>query len=502
MERDESTLEDISVSDAEGNWKIERTQQIYCNRDLRLDDVTFLGFDMDYTLAPYNQAELDALSVELTLERMVRERGYPEDILALERSPNFAIRGLVVDRAMGNILKLDAHRHVGKVFHGLTEVTREERHAYRQSSIRLDDGRYQLIDTLFALPEAYLFAALVGHLESTGKPHRDWGRLFDDIRYCIDLAHRDGSIKSAIMTDTARFIVKNSSLAWTLHKFRSAGKRLFLLTNSYAVYSHHIMSFLLDDVLPEYANWQNYFDIVITGSKKPSFFTERQPFIEVSTEGALGQEEYSHLSRGKIYQGGNLIDFERMLGTRGGGICYIGDHIYGDIVRSKKSSAWRTVMIVQEMESELQRTDEMRAEMAHMEEVDADIQRLSEQIAFDQRQAFMLGEEIDAIARRGGTEGELASLRQTARKTKRSRDTLTKRRKELIADLVEAEARFDAHFNAFWGPIFKMGNENTLFGEQVEDYACLYTSGVSNFLNYSPLHHFRAPRQLMPHERS
>jgi hypothetical protein len=114
----------------------------------------------------------------------------------------------------------------------------------------------------------------------------------------------------------------------------------------------------------------------------------------------------------------------------------------------------------------------------------------------------MLGEEIETLTRSGAAESELAALRQTARKTKRSRDALTKRRRELIAELVEAESRFDAHFNAYWGPIFKMGNENTLFGEQVEDYACLYTSGVSNFLNYSPLHHFRAPRQLMPHERS
>jgi hypothetical protein len=39
------------------------------------------------------------------------------------------------------------------------------------------------------------------------------------------------------------------------------------------------------------------------------------------------------------------------------------------------------------------------------------------------------------------------------------------------------------------------------FGEQVEDYACLYTSRVSNLLQYSPLRYFRAPRDKMPHER-
>ena len=38
------------------------------------------------------------------------------------------------------------------------------------------------------------------------------------------------------------------------------------------------------------------------------------------------------------------------------------------------------------------------------------------------------------------------------------------------------------------------------FGEQVNDYADLYTSRVSNFGPYSPLRYFRAPRRPMPHE--
>ena len=56
-------------------------------------------------------------------------------------------------------------------------------------------------------------------------------------------------------------------------------------------------------------------------------------------------------------------------------------------------------------------------------------------------------------------------------------------------------------FNPFWGPLFKEGSENSRFGEQVEDYACLYTSRVSNFLAYSPFQLFRSPRDHLPHER-
>ena len=36
----------------------------------------------------------------------------------------------------------------------------------------------------------------------------------------------------------------------------------------------------------------------------------------------------------------------------------------------------------------------------------------------------------------------------------------------------------------------------------MEQYACLYTSRVSNFLHYSPMQYFRSPRDLMPHEQA
>jgi len=36
----------------------------------------------------------------------------------------------------------------------------------------------------------------------------------------------------------------------------------------------------------------------------------------------------------------------------------------------------------------------------------------------------------------------------------------------------------------------------------VEQFACIYTSRVSNFLHYSPMQYFRSPRDLMPHEQA
>ena len=481
---------------------VERPRQIYCNRDLNFDKVEAVGFDMDYTLAPYIQEELDALSVRLTLERLVRHRDYPAEILAIEPRPDFAIRGLVVDKFTGNILKMDAHRHVGKGYHGFRALRDKERYEYRNTTIRLNtDLRYVLIDTLFALPEAFLYAALVDWLETTrpGAQH-DFVQLFDDIRFAIDLAHRDGSIKSAIMADTPRYIPRGPELALTLHKFRSAGKKLFVITNSYAQYTSHVMSHLLDGVLPEYPNWKSYFEIVITGSRKPGFFTQREPFLQVDESGVVVSETVTSLERGRIYQGGNLLDFEELGGMGGETVCYIGDHIYGDIVRSKKSSAWRTVMIVQEMEGELHRAGELRDDIAAMDELDREVLRLNEEIAFDQSFAYRLEKLLERQEQHPATL-DPQMVRDARDELKQRRDRMRRRRSELLVTLDRSEEELESNFNTYWGLIFKLGNENTLFGEQVEDYACLYTSRVSNFLNYSPLHYYRAPRQLMPHER-
>ncbi len=496
-----------------GVLNVERPRQVYCNRDINLGDIGLIGFDMDYTLALYDQDAIEKLSVEKTLERLVEERGYPEAVLDIEIPTDFAIRGLVIDTHRGNIFKLDSHRHVGKVYHGFQEVTGDDLYEYRVNSMRMTTARYALVDTLFALPDASLYAALVDYFE-TVQPEKkhDWQRLYRDIRYCIDLAHRDDSIKNEIIDDTDQYLERTVDLALTLHKFRSAGKKLFVLTNSYAPFTDHILSYLLDDLLPEYPRWQNYFDIVVTGAQKPDFFTERNPFLQVDTDGTILGKEFSQFDRSKIYQGGNLVDFERISGFRGNRVLFVGDHIYGDIVRSKKSSAWRTVMIVQEMERELSQSAALREENSRLESLELEIQRVNEEIAFDQGLTY----KVDALLN-GEDEVEVAKgddepdeelpdfdpeqLRNARREIQKNHDHLRKRRRDLLDEILSLEKKLEAQFNPYWGLLFKQGNKNSIFGEQVEVYACLYTSRVENFAHYSPLHYFRAPRQPMPHER-
>ena len=56
------------------------------------------------------------------------------------------------------------------------------------------------------------------------------------------------------------------------------------------------------------------------------------------------------------------------------------------------------------------------------------------------------------------------------------------------------------HWNPTWGSVFKQGRSKSLFGGQVDEFACLYTSRVSNFVNYGSHHYFRVMTDPMTHE--
>ena len=80
-------------------------------------------------------------------------------------------------------------------------------------------------------------------------------------------------------------------------------------------------------------------------------------------------------------------------------------------------------------------------------------------------------------------------------------ELLRKASRDAHARIATLEREIEDGLNRYWGLTFKEGNENSRFGEQIEVYACIYTSRVSNFVFYSPMQYFRSPRAAMPHER-
>ena len=133
--------------------KIPRVDRVFVNRDLKLSGVTWVGFDMDYTLAIYRQERMDALSVELTVDRLIR-RGYPRELKELVYDTRFPIRGLLVDKRYGHILKMDRYKVVHRGYHGMQRLDQKVmEELYHDKRIRPHTSRYHWIDTLFALSE-------------------------------------------------------------------------------------------------------------------------------------------------------------------------------------------------------------------------------------------------------------------------------------------------------------------------------------------------------------
>jgi HAD superfamily 5'-nucleotidase-like hydrolase len=471
-----------------------------------MSGVSWVGFDMDYTLAIYDQLAMDELSIKATIDKLVL-RGYPASIAHIPHATHFPVRGLLIDKRYGHILKMDRYKSVGKGYHGFRKLTADELRAlYHSKMVRPATPRYHWIDTLYALSEASVYASVIEALEQA-RQAIDYATVFQDIRESIDEAHRDGTILNAVLGDLPKYIKRDPDLAPTLHKLRSAGKKLFLLTNSRWPYTDAMMSYLIGDAMTEYPTWRNYFDVVIAAATKPAFFTERRPLMERSNVVFAGQATHHEevrpatfpLERGKVYEGGNLHDLERALGVTGDQVLYVGDHIYGDILRSKKESAWRTAMVIQELETEVLAHESCRADIARSEELEDLHERLEDELRYYQQRFKDLTRQLDhAKAKPNGV--PLAEVDAERGRTKRAVERLRGRLKEVSAEIAEIEAKSDACFHPFWGSLLKEGNEQSSFGAQVEEYACLYTSRVSNLLSYSPQQTFRSPRDLMAHE--
>jgi HAD superfamily 5'-nucleotidase-like hydrolase len=467
---------------------------IFVNRNLRMDCVHAIGFDMDYTLVRYARAPIEALAYDLTLAKL-HKRGYPQEILNCRYDPSFVIRGLVVDRLLGNIIKLDRHNHPARVLHGRRPLSREaRRETYRREHLSFVAPRFMSVDTLFSMPEVCLYADLVDFFDARHKASckPDYGRLFDDIRSCIDEAHRDQSLKSAICQNLPHYIEVDAKLAMTLRKLRSSGKKLFIITNSLWDYTDVVMAHILNNVLPEYPKWTDYFDTVVTGAKKPDFFVGTAPLVSLDATGAAlpvpaglslvpldrSRERHPHL----FFSGGHKTAVEDVLGVRGEEVLYVGDHIFGDILRSKKTSLWRTALVVEELDDEIANTRAQAGRIAQLEQLEAQRTELDKRLNLQRHNLSVQGRLVSPALR----------LERDAAK-----DAL----KRVLAQISERKEEIAGALNPLWGMTFKEDHENSRFGEQVAHYACLYTSRVSNFYAYSSFQYFRSPKDLMPHER-
>ncbi|XP_042475619.1 cytosolic purine 5'-nucleotidase isoform X3 [Macadamia integrifolia] len=305
-------------------------------------------------------------------------------------------------------------------------------------------------------------------------------------------AHVEGQLKSEIMSDPEPFVEPDPELPLALLDQKEAGKRLLLITNSDYHYTDKMMQHAFNRYLPNEMGWRDLFDIVIVSARKPEFFQMSHPMYEVVTGEGLMRPCFK-ARPGGLYSGGSAQMVESSLDIHGDEILYVGDHIYTDVSQSKVHLRWRTALICRELEEEYSALLHSRShraaliELINQKEVVGDL--------FNQLRL--------ALQRR--TKGRPA---QTLAATEMDDQELTERIQKLlivmqrldqkIAPMLEADGEY---FNKRWGFLSRAGLwDKSHLTRQIEKYADIYTSRVSNFLLYTPFMYFRSQEQSLAHD--
>ncbi len=462
-------------------------RRIYCNRTLNLRSIRAIGYDMDYTLIHYRVEEWERRAYEHLKQRLLDE-GWPvED---LEFDPHVVTRGLVIDTELGNVVKANRFGFVKRAVHGGRALTYDEQRAiYSRTIVDLAEDRWFFLNSLFSISEGCMYAQLVDRLDRRQLPGTlGYEDLHQKVRSTLDLAHMEGRLKADILADPQRFVVLDPETALALLDQRNAGKKLLLITNSDWEYTAPIMAYAFDRFLPPGLTWRSLFDVVIVSARKPDFFTTRGPLFEVVTEEGLLKPAPLGLSEGAAFLGGSARQVEEHLGLSGDEILYVGDHMFGDVHVTKNVLRWRTALILRELEQEIHALDHFRPEERLIERLMARKEALESQLS-----EVRLG--LQRLERGYGPAPSLppTELRPIADDLRDQLVTLDAQ----IAPLARASAELG---NPGWGLLLRAGNDKSHLARQMERYADIYTSRVSNLLYASPFAVLRSPRGSLPHD--
>ena len=456
-------------------------RDVFSNRTLNLRSVAAIGYDMDYTLIHYRTEEWERVAFGHAVGVLARH-GWSVDGLAFD--PDDHLQGLVVDVATGNICKATRFGAVVQAHHGTRPLSFDEvRTEYSGVFVDLADARWRFLNTMFSLSEASLFAQLVDQVDA-GEAPGVFG--YDDVdtavRSALDEIHSQGALKAEIVADPDRFVVRDGAEAATLLDQRAAGKRLVLITNSDWAYTRSMMSWCFDEASPT-GSWRDLFDLVVVSASKPSFFAHDAPaFAIVDHEHGWLEPHRGPFQLGGLYHGGCARAVEATFDLTGDQILYVGDHLFGDVHASKATLRWRTALILRELEDEILAAIAFAPDEARLSELMAAKIELEDRIARARLERMRAVDPTEAAAHRDVIDSALATVR------------------DLDAEIAPLASQASRLGHRVWGPLMRAGNDKSLFARQVEQYADLYTSRVSNLGRRTPFAYLRASRTSLPHD--
>lgn len=462
---------------------------IFCNRTLNLNTIKAIGYDMDYTLVHYDVRAWEERVFAFVKESLLSE-GWP--VQNLQFDMDSVCRGLVIDLELGNLLKANRFGYVKMAQHGTRKLDFSEmRSAYLKTLVDLSLPRYVFLETLFSISEACIYIQLVELLDAqkllfTGV--RSYTDLYRKVRATLNRTHMEGILKAEIMANPERFVDRDPYVTRALLDQRAAGKKLILITNSEWSYASTILRHALDPYMPEGQTWRNLFDIAIVDARKPEFFKSRAPIYELVSDDGLLRAVTGTLKEGCVYTGGNVGIIEEFFGLSGDSILYVGDHIFADVIVSKTHQEWRTAMIVREIEDEVRQLAERRELNRRLAE------KMVEKEALEDEKSHCKMK----LLRSRQPDGDAVDGKALRARLDELRVQLEALDQEIAPLAIEA----GQGVNPNWGYLMRTGNDKSMLTRQIEKYADLYTSRVSNFYFATPFKYFRSPRASMAHDET
>lgn len=453
---------------------------IYVNRTLNMKQIAAIGFDMDYTLVRYDSEAFEVMTYKEIKKKLCDLRGYPKVVEDLKFQFNLAIRGLVIDKPNGNILKLSTYSKVKHVYHGLTEMDfKTQQKIYQGLTIDLNDSdRFAIVDTTFSIAYCVLYMQIVDLKDKHPELNfPDYKTIEEHLLEALDTSHRDGSLKGEVKKDVKKYIVPDEDSVTALEKFKRHGKKLWVITNSDFDYTKLLLDYAINPFLKEHKSWQDLFNLVVTAANKPKFFTDKLPLLKIDTETGLMRNQHGPIEDG-VYQGGCASSIQKSSGFSGEQILYLGDHIYGDVLSIKKTCNWRTALVIDELIAECEA-------LAATKPISLEINDLMKQkIELEQKLDELFDQEIEKGKRpaKDKVQDHFQKIEKVDKK---------------IGKLIRAHTQ---HFNPHWGETMRAGVEPSRLAGQIEKYACIYMAKTSDFVDYSPRTYFRPKKKMLPHE--
>lgn len=464
-------------------------RRVYCNRTLNLRSIRAIGYDMDYTLIHYHVEAWEKRAFAHVRDKLLA-LGWPVESLVFR--PEQVMRGLIIDRALGNLVKANRFGFVTRATHGTRPLAfAEQRRIYARTHVDLNDTRWEFLNTLFSMSEACLFIQLVDLLDDNRLPgHMGYDDLFEVVHRSLDEAHMEGLLKADILAAPERYVDLDPETPIALLDQQRAGRRLMLVTNSEWPYTREIMSFAFDRFLPGEMTWRDLFELVIVSARKPAFFRPRQPLFRVEDEERGLLEPCYHFTEGAVHQGGDAAGVEEFLQLSGDEILYVGDHIFTDVNISKSLHRWRTALVVRELEGEI-------AAMRAFEPTQAVLsERMRSKAALEAELAAMRLAQLRAEC------GEPIPPTDPPQTPDDIVEQLRTRIAALDAEIAPLAQEAATLFHPEWGLLLRAGNDKSHLARQLERHADIYMSRVSNLLYATPFAFLRSPRGFLPHDES